>query len=276
MQIRHILAPVDFTPFSERALRTAAALAESLGAELSVLHALDERFGASRPFEATEAELAAFVGRLGETVGPPRQHVLLGQPAYASEDWAVENGVDLVVCGTHGRSGISRALLGSNAEKLARSARLPVLIARDGGDLRGGRVLFASDLATQGISAQRMAAYLTRTLGCSLLAAHVVARPRLRAVAGEQVDEAYRAALKSAQEGLAKLDFDGLEVETHAVCGTPAEDLVELARIENVSLIVCGTRGKSGLRRLLLGSVAERLIRTAPCSVLVVPHLPGA
>ena len=82
-----------------------------------------------------------------------------------------------------------------------------------------------------------------------------------------QLESFLETALKRAK---ARLEQEGLAVSSHVKVGVPHEEITALAEAENADLIVMTTHGRKGLTHLLLGSVTERVIRTAPCPVLVV------
>ncbi|HWP06441.1 MAG TPA: universal stress protein [Polyangiaceae bacterium] len=145
--IHRILVPVDFSEPSRRALDYAAELARPLGATLEVLHVAEiPAFvpSASLP-EARASDLSLFAvvresaGRLlAQFVGEAAERGIvvrasrleLGSPAQVITQVAVADGYDLIVIGTHGRTGLTRALMGSVAERVVRHAPCPVLSVR--------------------------------------------------------------------------------------------------------------------------------------------------
>lgn len=148
--IRRILVPVDFSEPSRRALDYAAELARPLDAAIEVLHVAEipvfvpcaslPEAGASDQSlvavvrESAEALLATFVGEATERGVPVRASRLeLGAPAHVITEVARSGDYDLIVMGTHGRTGLSHALLGSVAERVVRQAPCPVLSVRPAG-----------------------------------------------------------------------------------------------------------------------------------------------
>lgn len=151
--IRTILAPTDFSPHAEGAVRYACDLAERLGAGLHLLHVLSEVMafpgewmpGAADPLLVpvlppdfyAESEQAARkgLGRLPDpSWGRPasvESFVRRGEPVEAIAGHAAAHAIDLIVISTHGRTGLSHALLGSVAERIVREAPCPVLTVRD-------------------------------------------------------------------------------------------------------------------------------------------------
>jgi nucleotide-binding universal stress UspA family protein len=144
VEVRHILCPVDFSETSRAALRYAVGLCERLGADLTLLHVYQPP-GFTLPegmvvagadafatlLRDVEAALAAWreeAQRLGGR--PVRTDTAMGSTHPEIVRWADEHAVDLIVIGTHGRTGIAHALLGSTAEKVVRYAHCPVLTVR--------------------------------------------------------------------------------------------------------------------------------------------------
>lgn len=139
-----ILVPVDFSPHSEHALALAADLARRYGASLCLVHAHEPAlYAAPETYllytaEQLPALLAEVQKRLDANVAQARalgvtavtSEVLSGVPFVEIVRHAREGGFDLIVIGTHGRTGVAHALLGSVAEKVVRKAHCPVLTAR--------------------------------------------------------------------------------------------------------------------------------------------------
>ena len=147
MQIASILAPTDFSRHAESALRYAVALAERLGATLHLLHVLpdvvvpvgpDPTLAPSQPpeyyTETEEQSRQALRDLLDPTWGTAPEveaAVRWGGPVDAIVGYAADQKIGLIVIATHGRTGLSHALLGSVAERIVREAPCPVLTIRD-------------------------------------------------------------------------------------------------------------------------------------------------
>jgi nucleotide-binding universal stress UspA family protein len=145
--ITRVLVPTDFSESSAEALEYAAQLAARIGARIEVLHVVDDPVasGAWNP-DIFSGEISRFMDDLVEDVHrrldtlvqhlsgslAPRTVVLRGQPARTIVDYARTGAFDLIVMGTHGRSGLSHALRGSVAEHVLRSAPCAVLTLKDG------------------------------------------------------------------------------------------------------------------------------------------------
>ena len=143
--IRKILAPTDFSPHAETAVRYACGLAERLGSELHLLHVLSDVVPAGpdpmltpvMPPEYYRESEAQSLETLGHTLDPSwgeppivRTAVVWSSSVDGIVDYARDHEVDLVVIATHGRTGLSHVLLGSVAERIVREAPCPVLTIR--------------------------------------------------------------------------------------------------------------------------------------------------
>jgi nucleotide-binding universal stress UspA family protein len=142
--ITRILVPVDFEATSKEALDYASMLARSFGAALSLVHVFDDVYADAaytpdvyaplppavreRVVRELQERLSALLPALGGHDN--RAEVIVGTPAKGIAEYAREQGADLIVMGTHGRRGVSHALLGSVAERVLRTAPCPVLTIR--------------------------------------------------------------------------------------------------------------------------------------------------
>jgi nucleotide-binding universal stress UspA family protein len=138
MNAKRILCPIDFSDFSDAALQYASSLAQEAGARLYLVHVDDSQVPYDAGYAAYVAppiDPEALMERLAAKK-PTREnvdfehHLLFGHPADAIVDFASQHDVDLIVIGTHGRTGLSRLLMGSIAEAIVRRAACPVLTVK--------------------------------------------------------------------------------------------------------------------------------------------------
>jgi nucleotide-binding universal stress UspA family protein len=133
------------------------------------------------------------------------------------------------------------------------------------------RILVPTDFSAGSEAALEMATSLARDSGGSLILAHIEVIP-LSAAGGEYL---YAVPEPPTEELLAKLNSivlpdSHVPAERRLLAGDPADAIIRLAKTEEVDMIVMGTHGRRGLTRLLMGSVAEAVVRAAPCPVLTV------
>ena len=139
MQLAKILFSTDFSHSGDAALSWATSLARDTGAKLHIVHVEEPpvAYGGGEWYygvpEPDTAELQRMLAEIvpGDPDVPHEHHLILGTPAKSIVRFAEENGVDLIVMGTHGRSGLPRLLMGSVAEEVVRGAHCPVLTLRE-------------------------------------------------------------------------------------------------------------------------------------------------
>lgn len=290
--IRNIVVATDFSALSEAAIARALTLARLDGAAIHLVHALsfpllvspydvaippnvweDLRSAARRQIEEQRRQIEA-QGVQGATA-----EIAESADATRAIAAAVEaHRADLVVMGTHGHRGVEHAILGSVAERTLRSITRPILAvkedaARAAEPIR--RILLAVDFSPDSDRAVELTAGLAGRLGAQVDVVHALDLPHDHfaslASFGIELEQKIRTHVAEA------LDAVGVELEKHGIPvtlltqpGRPSAVIAEVAKESGCQLIVMGSRGRSGLSHVLLGSVAERTLRTAPCPVLTV------
>lgn len=188
---------------------------------------------------------------------------------YADED-------DLVVVGTHGRTGVRRVLMGSVAEQTVRHAPCPVLVVRGEVDIATfpSSVVVCTDFSKASVPAVAMAGRIARAFEAPATLLYVEHTDVWQQATEDVDDDAKLRELRAQLDrALAELHEEHLPapVETQLVVSDHRpEGIVTHADKRGADLLVLATHGRSGLARLVIGSVTERVVRTAPCPVLVV------
>jgi nucleotide-binding universal stress UspA family protein len=286
-----ILVPVDFSEHSALAFGHAAALARAFGGKIELLHVVEQVVHAHPSFWSAEPALAdelhqqsvvasekklAELLRAHAELGPDATgRVLSGSLPGALADHASEAKVDLIVTPTHGRTGFARWLMGSVSERLLRVAPCSVLVVRDqrpASEPSIRQVLVALDLSEHCRPALEAAASIASAFSASLEALHVIAVPAHAGADSAALVERMRGSASAALEAfLGKSALPaGLELRRTIVAGTPTATISERVAEVHPDLLVLGTHGYGGVKRLVLGSVAEATARYAGCTTLVV------
>ncbi len=291
-----ILVPVDFSEEARGAFGHGALFAGAFGGTLELVHVVEQvgqthhAFWAAEPALAielqrqrlalAEAQMAQLLPALPSGAGNRvLTTVLSGSLPGTLCDHAASTRADLLVVATHGRTGLSRWLLGSVSERLLRAAPCPVLIARGGSAAQVPalrRLLVAVDLSEHSRTALHVAGGIAQQFGAVLDVLYVWAAPFY------DEDEHFDAELFERIRQSARADLDefvssaalpaGLKLEVHIASGAPGERIAERVSSSAPDLLVLGTHGHGGFRRLVLGSVAEAAVRYASCAALVVPR----
>jgi len=280
--VKRILVPLDGSRLSEAVLPLAEALARDYEADLLLVRALPT-------LNSVDAEVAArdeATAYLTRTVAALEGRGLRAEwkvwydaPDRALADAAQLNGVELIAMTTHGRGGLARLIFGSVAESLVRMAPVPVLLVR--GEPAGrpaglGTIVVPLDGSERSEAILPVVARLAGPLdfGVELLRVIEPIPPYVATeVAAAHTEGIFRMAVEEAESYLAKvaapLEARGLRV-TRAVRQGPAVDVILRRAAEpGVGLVAMSTHGRTGMGRLLIGSVAELVLRAAPVPVLV-------
>jgi nucleotide-binding universal stress UspA family protein len=283
-----ILVPTDFSKPSDAALAHAKRLAANTGATLHLLHVVDNLFlravlGDPHDYEAAALRqlrdrAPAPTGDIASILAVERSD----EPADEITSYARTHGIDLIVMGTHGRGRMAHLLLGSVAEKVSRTSPCPVLTLRDAPqteELKGVRILVPTDFGPSADAALGCARRLAARLRGSVCLLHVIEHPGIGASFGSELYVPEPAAVRQEQVAKAKIQLSRrilvdsrsrVKVTSDIVFGPSSTMIAAYAHDSGFDLIVMGTRGRGGLAHLLIGSVAESVIRTASCPVLTV------
>lgn len=287
------MAAMDSSDAGVEVLRTARAIAIARGGTLAAVHVatnltdvrplFPEHYSLNlvNALELERIAQHAFEKRLAEVEGGSEIESFFerGQ-AYAeivrrAEAWKA----DLIVVGSHGETGLSRALLGSVAERVTRYAHCAVLCIRP--HRRTGVVLVATDLSDPSLPAIARGAEEAKLRGATLVVAHaldtllagylasagVFFGSNVPVPSQEAQQQARANLLEVLRQAMARVGAQG---EAIVVDGAAVSGVVRTVDEQQADLLVVGTHGRTGLPRILLGSVAEQLVRLASCSVLVV------
>jgi nucleotide-binding universal stress UspA family protein len=213
--------------------------------------------------------------------------VAIGNPKDEITRTAREWGADLVVLGARGLGGIKRFLLGSVSLAVARHVSCPVLVVK-GQPRRLESVLVGMDGSEDSFQALRFLLGLPLARRTKLRLLSVVEPLHYPTSAPgmlrghlirmlKEVESERRGELENVLEKAAKeLEGSITRVTRSTPTGNPADVIVAAAAAHHADLVVVGARGLGGMSRLLLGSVSERVLRHAPCSVLIVKERPQA
>jgi nucleotide-binding universal stress UspA family protein len=291
-QAKRIVCGSDFSPASDEALREAFAYAAS-GARVTFVHGIPlplvAGLGAPVPMPAdffdegalerhAMTRLRAQIGRVKEGAEKSADvEILFEDPSSAILRCAEERNADLVIVGSRGATGLRRMVLGSVAESVVRHAPVPVLVARPSPPT--GVVLAATDLSDASRAALVAADGEAKRRGAKLTVLHCLdLAPEMMALgfaplppASPDDPNSRPARAKRAEEDVRSL-LRALEVTGQVVVvpGSPRSAIPELAEQIRAELVVVGARGRGRLARLLLGSVAETVVRHVHCPVLTV------
>ncbi len=266
--LNRVLVATDGSDYSAGAIRTGVALAKSRSARLIGLSIIlyNPEYSTLVPNLQEEAEkrareaLKSFVEAAGGGAEATTREAF--DPSAGIVLGAKENSADIIVMGRRGKRGLARMMVGDATAKVIGHASCPVLVAPRAARLWEKRILLAIDGSQYSEAAVGAAGHLARQAGLPVTVVSVTT--------ASHSDSRRKEAEQAVAANVERLKSMGLEAEGRVVQGRPDEAIVKLAEDIGADLIVMGSHGRTGLSKILLGSVVERVIGQAACPVLVV------
>lgn len=307
--LRNILVPIDFSETSTRSIETAQRLAQRFSAVIHLVHVHEYYYpvgfiapGAPVPMSmitCRQKDADRIRKQLGELA---RKHGIPITNCHIRNDTPVFNGVckvarqigaDLIVMQTHGRTGIQRFFEGSHAERIVQHSPCPVFVARKrrrkASRIPSGvkptesidSILVPVDFSQCSLEALEYAIQFAERVAAHLIVFHTAHFDYAYTADGYAmvdlsvlIGRTRKNAELQMQEFVRLAKFRGVKFETVVTLAPPGPDICGLAEQRDVDLIITATHGRTGLKHLLMGSVAERVVRHAHQPVLVVPSYP--
>ena len=305
LSIQNIIVPIDFSKMSMQAIETAKQLARRFGASIHLAHVRHLDYSASLlapappvgPFPFMSYEQDEEKTALKELQNVAKEcdlsyakcDVLSGAPPF---DEICRLGqtipADLVVMPTHGRTGLKHVFLGSTAERIVQHSSCPVLVTRrsalqtnNGSRFRMKTILVPVDFSKCSREGLKYAIGFANEFGAKIILLHATYLGYIYSAEGTalyDIPGLQKAARKTAERKMRQLvrsvEFGTVKFETAFTEGSPVIDICAFSKNHNIDLIITSTHGLTGFKHVLIGSVAEQVVRHAPCSVLVVPSHP--
>lgn len=285
--LKNLLVCTDGSEYSEGAVREAIRLAKTTGATLTVLSVIDfnPEFQALAPdlVDKMEADIRKHLKEVKEKAAAEsieaQAFTLLSTAPYIGIAREAEKvGADLIIMGRRGKTGLKRLLIGSVTKRVIGHAPCSVLVVPREARLECKKILCATDGSVYGDSAAAEAVGIAKRCAAELTFISVVHAETTspldivhsqmhRDLIAENELRAAESAVKSAKE---QADKEDVKCDDMVLAGKSYEVIVTTAREKGVDLIVIGSHGRTGIDRLLMGSVAERVVGNAECAVLVV------
>jgi len=268
-----ILIPTDGSRPAEGAARHGIVIAEAFDASVHLISVVDdrersERFGEEQARDAvsTLEELVAQESDLS-----CRSVVEHGSPHEAILSYASANDTDLIVLGTHGRRGLDRALLGSVTQRVIRLSNDPVLAVPPhaiGRESEGyDRILVPTDGSPAATAAVDHGISIAERLDASVRVLYVIEGETGLPPPGDPLRDEAVEVVDAVAERASERE---VALTTHVQPGNPHAAINDFVGAYGIDLVTMGTHGRSGLRRHLLGSVSQRVLRTSDAPVLTV------
>jgi nucleotide-binding universal stress UspA family protein len=282
--MRMILVGTDLSSRSDRALHRAAFLARQFKARLLLLHVVDDdqppalvdqdKRQATAVLDEQALHMAEFANARPDVL------VELGDPFEVIVKTARTHKADLIVMGAHRKRALRDIFVGTTIERVMRTGNTPVLMVNAHPDAPYRRLLLAIDMSDASARAAQSAKALGLLDAAEVSILHAFrpyAKSMLGYVGANQdvvTNHVVHTALEAAGEVTSFLKREGMDDERYEILleeGDPFGTIKDAVKRRNPNLLVIGTRGHTGLKRILLGSVADEALRQIECDVLAVP-----
>lgn len=287
MTLTKILCPIDFSSGSRQALRVAIRMARETNAELVLTHAWyisPSAYSVEAPIppyvvqELIDDSQRALDAAVKEVTVAGVKHasgkLVTGVPWTRIVEELEKQSYDVCVIGTHGRTGLARVLLGSVAEQVVRHAPCSVLAVRPDGEVKPfHHALVPTDFSDSAMHALDLAATLVEP-GGSITLLHVIEMPLAftpETPLGDLANNLDKGAAAELDKELERVRRTAkVAITARTQIGSPgAQTLAVVDDDRSIDLVVMGSHGRTGIKRALMGSVAEKVVRHARCPVLV-------
>ena len=305
LSIQNIVVPIDFSKMSVQAIQIAKRLARRFAASIHLAHV--RQFNCAADFVAPAPPIVPFsfmpYEQDGERSALKELETVARESGVSSARCHVLNGAspfdeicrlpqtisaDLIVTPTHGRTGLKHVFLGSTAERIVQHSSCPVLVTRrsagqsnNGSRFRIKTILVPVDFSDCSREGLQYAIAFANEFGAKIILLHATYLGYIYSSEGTAIYDVpglQKAARKNAERKMRRLvqsvNFGCVKFETVFTEGAPVLDICAFAKDHDVDLIITSTHGLTGLKHVLIGSIAEHVVRHAPCSVLVVPSHP--
>jgi len=279
---RKILVAVDGSESSRNAFRQACRIARDDKSWITVVTAI--------PFYQDQFDVLSTKENVGRALKEEGERILSdikkladeedafiklrleeGYPSDTIVDVAEEGNFDLIVIGRRGRSRLERALVGSVTARVIGQSQRDILVVPSGTSIGWENVLLATDGSKYSMAATNKAIDLAKSYNGGLKAISVVdVTEEFQTEAPGAVEALVKEAWRFVEDVGKKADAEGIKTETFVREGEIFKVIIDISKEYKSGVIVMGSHGRTGLRRLLMGSVTEKVIGYSPWPVLVV------
>lgn len=286
MSIKRILVPVDFSELSKKALVIARKLAALFEATVTPVHVhipiteMDEPYALGmsssvyQDFEKIEQKLKERLIELSEEFLEDNvlqdPVIAFGNPAQSIVD--VSEDYDMIVMTSHGRTGFTRFLLGSVAEKVLRLAHLPVLVVEDDSDIGNfEKILVTTDFSENSTSAFPLAVEIARKADAKIHLLHILSYDQFdKDDENVTIENVRRERLKLVANKHFHAIKNNLTYSVEVSQESPHESILKHVKKNNYNLIVMATVGRTGINYLMVGSTTTHVVRHVKNAVLSI------
>ena len=271
--VERICFPTDFGKSSEVALESVISIANKFGSGVNLIHVLPESTIRDKVQSFVDDKMSKYVVLLKEQGIKCTSDILHGNHIDKVVSFAERKKANLIVLGA-GHVGKAKYKLGSNSVKIIRNSSIPVWVIEKESAVNPDNVLCPIDFSEESMLALDNAIHLCRRFKSKLHILHVVKGidkeyTELGADISIEQAEIVKTLKLEFDELIMDIDLNGITWDKEVRLGDPVDVILDVIKEKNVDLLMMGSTGKGALKRLFLGSIAERVAREIPCSFII-------
>ncbi len=279
-KLEKILVPVDINSGFKEQINTAVNIARSYNSEIIVMYVISEEVRHDEIKEILFNTISVSLNKAIETVKKMgvitnKPIIEFGKPVDKILKMAIKEEVNLIVMGAGNRTGKEIFKLGNNVEELIRHSDIPVWVVKADEEVEITNILCPVDFSEPSRHALKNAILFSKQFKASLRILGVVEpitnhSPRIKVVLEKENAYLFEQFEKGMGEFIKEFDLNEVSHKIDIQTGIIHEKILHTIMEHKHDLLIMGTTGRSGLRRVLMGSVAEKVIREIPCSFITV------
>lgn len=271
--LEKILFPTDFGESMDTAYTSVVNIAKEFGSEVILLHVLPENIVNERLKSLVTKKMEEIAAKMKAENIKSSFEVAIGDSTGKIVEVAERKRVNLIMLGA-GKAREMEFKLGSNSEKIIQNTSVPVWVIEKNKPVSLDAILCPVDFSEESSAALDSAVHLSRRFKAKLTILHVVKSfgseyAIFDVDLGDDESNEVKRITQEFETFLSSIKLDGINWEKKLVLGEPADEILAEVADNNIGLIVMGSEGKTGLRRLFIGSVTEKVARKVPCSFII-------
>ena len=278
--LKSILVAIDFTESSENVLKNSMSFAQTFKSKITLVHILPDDINNEKVGNWVEKSIRTKLKEANDSLinagietGPP----ILEYGSYCDKIVNASDKIsaNLIVVGSGNKLENDAFQLGTTAEKIIRKSNKPVFVVKNGQTLTIKNIICPVDFSKESSRALNSAIIISRMVDAKLiiLSVYPLFRYDFTKYDAAQINESRYLELKKEFDSfLETFNLIDLNYEKQIVGGEPSEEILKFIKKSNSDLLIMGTTGRSGISKILMGSVTEKVIREVPCSFITVKN----
>lgn len=276
--IENILVAVDFTESTDNVLKNAKNFAKTFKSKVTLVHILPDDIDNEKVSDLVKKTVTTKLNEANESL--VNEGVETGSPVIEYGNYsdqivrtADKISANLIVVGSGNKSKGNRFQLGSTAETIIRKSHKPVFVVKNGETLSIKNIICPVDFSKESRRALNSAIIIARMVGAKLdiLSVYPHFEYTFSNFDAAQINQSRRSEhIKAFDLFLEGFNLIDLNYQKHVAGGNPPEEILKTIETANSDLLIMGTTGRSGISKVLMGSVTEKVVREVPCSFITV------